>query len=400
MFLKLLNYCSCSPFNNGFQFQTMKLTQGRALKTDLCILTGSETISPYAEYWTENRNGDNGIVMTENNVLKLCAPTIKTPSLRFCDNASNQELKKAENLITQTTINGQTVKIIKNGAYPQSVVDKKTARLLEDAFQRHIIHTTNNSYTFNTNCQDDNTVTLIKHPEYAFHDNYYIRVINQNKTNCLLSNGEKPKPNKPYWIRVEAVDWLCEPDINNNNLSRYFITQHTLLSGIPVQPNTKFSINDFLFDVMRAELLQHNLQEELIPANTAIFKSEQKHLDNEKHNLLSFKEFIRNQLLQNIDEMSRFAYFSQILKLAEQYTHVKKDTPEKTPAQNKIFQFTRNYIKECMHQEKLSAKELLLALHLEIATQQFQDKNIHLSTKQRILAGKLRPFVNNSRQYE
>ena len=391
-FLQLLGYHHCSPFDSGFRFKTMELTQGRALKTDLCILTGSNTLTPYAEYWTDYSNEPNGIVMTENNTLKHYSASLKTPSLRVYHKPFSCDVEKSK--ITKTKINGQPVKCIQIGAYPQSVTDKKTAQALEKAFLDNTLTKTQNKYTLNTNLNPNEDVVLTAHEEYEFQGNYYIRFINQNKTNCLLSTGQKPQLHQPYWIRVEAVDWLCEPDINYKEETAYFISRHTLLSGISCQ---KIKM---ILDIFSEEIHQHPVQTEKVPTNRAIFKAEQDYLKKAEYHVLHFKEFIRNTLINEIENLTRLTYFQTITQLAEKYTNTKKNNPQNSSEQNQIFQFTHNYIVTCMKEENKTPYDLLLALHLEIAKQKFQEKDIHLSTKQRLLTGQILPFTNIARQKE
>ena len=108
-------------------------------------------------------------------------------------------------------ING--IKEVEYGEYPQTITDKKTAKILEKRFAKGALRETGKFYTTDSvNIYDYNKKFQERqHIEYEFAGEKYIRFVSDyNSNNSKLSDGTTICPGKVYWIKVEPIKWLVD----------------------------------------------------------------------------------------------------------------------------------------------------------------------------------------------
>ena len=215
------------------QLDVMKKYGTAVAATDLAVLLGASTIGEFyrtlegdltyycltasaCDQYVRRIDDLGGYGRASSDERTTAARPVLPPS----------ETKKIKPSATKIGING--VEIVEYGEYPQTLPDIKTRAELEKLFQSQQLQTTGKTYTFDsTDLYDYKTPFKPEvHPEYLFEGERYIRVIGRPSDNqSCLPEAEIPVDGRPYWLRVEPIEWLKDP-------SGYWISKKSLFAGI------------------------------------------------------------------------------------------------------------------------------------------------------------------------
>jgi len=194
---------------------TDKCLNYRTCEGDLaCYGYWSKSLDRYGHVLYRHASGDQRVAYQGDR--DIAARPALTP----------EETKKLQPTNRKTGAEG--VKIVEYGEYPQTVADKKTAQKLEKLFESTSIRTTGKKYTFSSdgpNVHED--FKAKSYPEYTMEGKKYIRIPGHPADDdSKLSTGEQIKEGKPYWVRVEPIEWLEDP-------SGYWVSKKCLFAGVP-----------------------------------------------------------------------------------------------------------------------------------------------------------------------
>ena len=143
------------------------------------------------------------------------------------------------------------VDIVEYGEYPQTVVDEETAGMLMESFQKHELTETGKVYWLGGPSS-----------EYECDGEKYVLVTSKpyNEEN-QLSSGEKVKKDKPYWVRVEPIEWLADK-------SGFWVAKKALISGIEFSYRDNY---DGIFSKTNmCKYLKEHFSEEITPSEKDI----------------------------------------------------------------------------------------------------------------------------------
>ncbi|MDX2096119.1 MAG: hypothetical protein SFW64_09355 [Alphaproteobacteria bacterium] len=151
--------------------------------------------------------------------------------------------------------------VVEYGEYPQTLAGAdlsprgaaKFRDELEEAFSRNQLQKTRKTYTF-----DGEERTAYSKPfcakecaEYEYKGKRYIRIDARRDSYFVLSNGEKPQAGKPYWVEVQPLEWLVEPDkitidgqVKDNPYAGWWVAKRILAAGVPFNRGTSYN-HDF-----------------------------------------------------------------------------------------------------------------------------------------------------------
>lgn len=126
------------------------------------------------------------------------------------------------------------------GEYPRTIVSKKNARTLENAFLNITTNQTGKCYTTDSiKNQDINTPFKPRtHIEYEYNGQKYIRFVADSE--CAekeLSDGRIIKEGEVYWIKVEPIKWMIDEKEDKA------IAKEILFSGIYFDKKYKYKGN-------------------------------------------------------------------------------------------------------------------------------------------------------------
>ncbi len=97
------------------------------------------------------------------------------------------------------------IEVIEYGEYPQTVVDEKIEKKLENLYQNGKLKETKKRYTSMLKRKKE------KYQEYKYQNNKYIRVKEANIYNAYeFVNGRKAIKGETYWLKVEPIEWLMD----------------------------------------------------------------------------------------------------------------------------------------------------------------------------------------------
>lgn len=142
---------------------------------------------------------------------------------------SPEEVSKLGPLKTGTiNIRGlSVVKVAEYGEYPQKIADEAISKTLEKLYNAGYFWTTGKEYTFDSETDERMPFKPVCYPEYQMDGKKYIRIKGHYwAREDELSNGEKIKRGKAYWVEVSPIKWLVD-------VSGWMIAEKCLFSGIP-----------------------------------------------------------------------------------------------------------------------------------------------------------------------
>ena len=198
-----------------------------AAPTDLAVILGGgiqenkKARTPEGDFpclsWTKSPRYDNMIICSPINYMtdptdmaKLSAsmPYDRSVSVRPVlppEEAANIQLNKIKSKISG-------VDICTYGEYPQTLADEQTSQKLEKLYEDCKLDETGKKYTFDSESdawmEPDKTSVC----EFELDGKKYIRIevriCQYANHEPILSSGERVEKGKPYWVRVEPIEWL------------------------------------------------------------------------------------------------------------------------------------------------------------------------------------------------
>ncbi|MBO7483652.1 MAG: hypothetical protein J6T55_00820 [Alphaproteobacteria bacterium] len=151
------------------------------------------------------------------------------------------------------------IRIAEYGQYPQTVADERTSARLERLHSSRSLRPTGKKYTFDAiGLRDYDTLFKAKsYPEYEMDGKRYIRVPGLRADEYSeLSIGEEVEKGKPYWVRVQPIEWLVDK-------SGWMIAKKCLFAGIQFDTREKYN-GDFSKTFMK-HYLDTYFAKEMIP---------------------------------------------------------------------------------------------------------------------------------------
>ena len=203
--------------------------------TDYAILLGCNVYSKISNtlnssvgwWWTQSLDSDEKVIGIGNNGKVSRYVWTRDGGVRPALPYSS-----ISSFCSPGIINANGILEVEYGEYPQTVVDDEYASELEHIWFNCGLKATGKRYT------SDDIVGIYEvskdigfqpkfNNEYEYKGNKYVR-INYAFCNsgCVLSNGEKIKYSKTYWVRVEPIVWLVD------EIADIAITKKIILSGI------------------------------------------------------------------------------------------------------------------------------------------------------------------------
>ena len=196
-------------------------------------------------WWTRSDDGDNdacgvtygGNAYTLNVLIRDSGARPALPYSSISSIASNE-------------VRGSFgIKEVEYGEYPQTIVDERFSRELEENYKRGTgIRKTGKTYTTNSVNYDDYDTSFEprKHEEFEYKGRKYIRIVgNYNGEDYKLSDGRKIVSGEPYWVAVEPIKWLIDERAN------IALSKKIIFSGVQFQRT-----RDYKGDFSRTDIKQ------------------------------------------------------------------------------------------------------------------------------------------------
>jgi len=125
------------------------------------------------------------------------------------------------------TING--LRIVEYGEYPQEIVLGSTGAALEKLHSSGTLRPTGKNYTFDSIGLTDYSTPFkaTTYPEYEYAGEKYICVPGRPFRShiSILFTGEEIEKGKPYWVKVQPIEWLMDE-------SGWMVSKKCLFAGI------------------------------------------------------------------------------------------------------------------------------------------------------------------------
>lgn len=131
------------------------------------------------------------------------------------------------------------IQVIEYGTYPQTAAPQKIADELESAYKRHSLPKTGNKYTFDTRDHKDRDKGFAgtDYDEYTHNGKRYIRVLGRPyDDDSKTHDGRKIVQGKVYWVEVQPVEWLADPN-------GVWVSRESLFGGIRFNPSGNYDGN-------------------------------------------------------------------------------------------------------------------------------------------------------------
>ena len=211
--------------------EVIKKNNGTAEPTDLAVILGAMTCGDErtCAYWTDSQGGNGKVrgAMGTGLLLNYSPEEVKLCLRPVLPKYRAEELFP-DDIELETHKGPDGVTMIYWGEYPQTVVGDKTAQALDDMLKTDLSgkHKTGKKYTFNRSpwwekharanieLETPRGFEPVSYEEYAYEGKKYVRIAAYNRdydNEGVLSTGEKVNPQKPYWIRVEPIEWFKDP---------------------------------------------------------------------------------------------------------------------------------------------------------------------------------------------
>ena len=165
-------------------------------------------------WWTRTDDGDNDARVVDSHGDSLYHYVIDRrggarPALPYSSISS----------IASNEVRGSFgIKEVEYGEYPQTIVDERFSRELEENYKRGSgIRKTGKTYTTDSVNYDDHDTSFepIKHEEFEYKGRRYIRIVgDHNGEDYKLSDGRTIVSDEPYWVAVEPIKWLVDERAN------------------------------------------------------------------------------------------------------------------------------------------------------------------------------------------
>ena len=184
-----------------------------------------------------------------------------------------------------TYLTGQPIRY---GEYPQTIVDEKLSKELEEAYQKGLLDKTGKNYSIDYVKKDDDEDNLIslKYEEFDYKGKDYIRKFgkkyirmfpSQDSVGKILSDNRKIVADEPYWISIEPINWILDWHYE------IAMSEKILFAGIQFG-----KVNDIIEDI--EEQINDNVADEEVVKKEAIL------------NVDNVEEINEEQINDNVDE--------------------------------------------------------------------------------------------------
>ena len=134
------------------------------------------------------------------------------------------------------------IKEVEYGEYPQTIVDERFSRELEENYKRGSgIRKTGKTYTTDSVDYDDpdRGFEPRKYEEFEYKGRRYVRIVgDHNGEDYKLSDGRTIVSGEPYWVAVEPIKWLVDERTN------IALSKKIIFSGVQFQ-NSDYYKGDF-----------------------------------------------------------------------------------------------------------------------------------------------------------
>ena len=223
-----------------------------AAPTDLAVLLGGMmsttqrtndgALTAYA--WTASpsdipwNNGVYGLGHTPGSF----APTLRTPAIRpvlLSSEAPKMRLQRSVKSLFGAVV-------LKYGEYPQTAVDVRLGCELEILLKHDRLAKTGKSYTFDSADVMGylRGLKAKQYPEYEYKGKKYIRVLSRPADDdSRLSSGRNVLDDRPYWVKVEPIEWLVDP-------KGLWVAKKCLIAGIQFDKQDRYE-GDFSKTLMQ-----------------------------------------------------------------------------------------------------------------------------------------------------
>ena len=235
---------------NG-QLDVMKKFGTKVAPTDLAVLLGGYTdYSPTMDgkytccaWTTSSRRWVDVYCVGYNGGRGHMSPDTHSVPVRPA--LSPSETEKLVLNGHKTVKNG--VEILKYGEYPQTIANNDISAQLERLYQSQSLHPRGKIYTFDSFDPNyyDPRFRKTTYSEYELDGKKYIRVIGRS-SDSHLSNGEKVKGGRAYWVEVQPIEWLVDK-------SGTWVSKKCLFAGIQFDTG-KYYDGDFSKTFMKKYL--------------------------------------------------------------------------------------------------------------------------------------------------
>ena len=216
----------------GTQHKTTDLVAilGGIVTTDDTVILSVEPELPVA--WTASSDGSEDVRCVNYYGEKTWGFTqARRPAIRLA--ISPEEASKIT--LTDVKTNKYHVTTGKYGEFPRTATDEQINTQLERLLQDKKLPQTGKSYIFDTAKLDDEYMDceLRRYPEFMYKGEKYIRVLGRPAGRRLsdfvfgedLSKLRWVKTKKPYWVKVEPIEWLVDE-------SGYLVSAECISAGL------------------------------------------------------------------------------------------------------------------------------------------------------------------------
>ena len=208
------------------QLDTLKKYGTACAITDFSILLGGYVNNDYHTkegntdkdrtgwWWTRTDDGDNDARVVIDSGDSDCH------DVDYRDGGARPALPYSSiSSIVSNEVRGDFgIKEVEYGEYPQTIVDERFSRELEENYKRGSgIRKTGKTYTTDSVDYDDydRGFEPRKHEEFEYKGRRYIRIVgDHNGENYKLSDGRIIVSGEPYWVAVEPIKWLVDERAN------------------------------------------------------------------------------------------------------------------------------------------------------------------------------------------
>ena len=199
-----------------------------------------------------------------------------------------------------TYLTGQPIRY---GEYPQTIVDEKLSKELEEEYQKGLLDKTGKNYSIDYVKKDDDEDNLIslKYEEFDYKGKDYIRKFGKkyirmfpspDSVGKILSDNRKIVADEPYWISIEPINWILDWHYE------IAMSEKILFAGIQfgkvndIIEELEEQVNDNIADeeVVKEEQINDNVANEEVVKEEAIL------------NVYNEEEINEEQINDNVDE--------------------------------------------------------------------------------------------------
>ncbi len=216
---------------------------GGNFSNNLHTMSDSSLEGRTGRYWTRSDDGDydalrvdfdgfveNASVYKRNTGIRLALPLSSVDAIL----TNGEKGKRASDGILE----------IEYGYYPQKAISKDKQKELERAYKNGGITITKKVYTTDAVSSDDYSTPFYPqtYQEYQYNGKRYVRVkanVCDERSEFILSNGEKYRNGDNVWVEVQPVKWLVDEK------SCMMITDKIICSGVQFNKESEYQTKDF-----------------------------------------------------------------------------------------------------------------------------------------------------------